>query len=262
MRILISLWRSVLTWERTSQLALGIALVLFVLDLIILANVPDLQTPALIGVVGLALAIQAIFMWGNRHMVTPYTQAQRHFIAGEFHQVIAVLTDYLENEAHPTLDALVLLGNAYRNLGQLAESKRILKQALARRPNYHFTLYALAKVALAQGDYADAMLGFEQALAQGAPDVIRFDLAHARYRAGDVVDTIPLWRVFTSAEEPHRALLAQYILCRIASETPPAPDLRDAGLPFWIAEAERFAHTPYGQVVAKDVHQLQAGLTT
>ena len=256
MRILISLFREIPKWDKASQIGLGIALLLLILLIFILASVPDLRTPALIGSVGLLLAIQGIFMWGNRNLVSPYTQAQRLFIDVNFEEVVAILKQYIADEPHPIIDALVLLGNAYRNLGQLHESEAILRIALARRKNYHFALYGVAKIRLAKGDYGEAIKHLEIALQHGAPDIIRFDLAHAMLRLGQEDEAIAILSELTSVEDAHRALFAQYVLYVDGAERPTA-SLIEAGLPFWEAEAERFHDTPYGQAIAHDVRAIK-----
>lgn len=256
MRVLVGLLREIPKWERATQVALLIAIIMLLIDLVILSTVPDLQTQAMIGAVGLLLAIQAIFMYGNRNMVTPYTKAQRHFMAGEFEQVVSVLKQYIEEEEHPVIDALVLLGNSYRNLGQLHESEAVLRIALARRKNYHFALYGVAKIRLAKGDYNEAIKHLETALNNGAPDVIRFDLAHTMLRNGNESEAIAIFREFTASPETFRALFAQYVLFVDGGEKP-SSELIEVGLPFWDAEIQRFANTPYGEAIAEDIERIR-----
>lgn len=256
MRILYGLFREIPKWDKSSQIALLIALIMLAIVVSILVTAPDLKTPASIGAVGLLLATQGIFMWGNRNMVSPYTQAQRLFIDGKFEEVVAVLKQYIADEPHPIIDALVLLGNAYRNLGQLHESEAILRIALARRKNYHFALYGVAKIRLAKGDYGEAIKHLEIALKHGAPDIIRFDLAHALLRLGQEDEAIAILRELVSVEDAHRALFAQYALYMDGAEKPSA-SLIEAGLPFWKAESERFHDTPYGQAIAHDVRAIE-----
>ena len=256
MRILVGLLREIPKWERATQFALVIAVIMLIIDLIVLSTVPDLQTQALIGAVGLLLAIQAIFMYGNRNMVTPYTQAQRHFIDGDFEQVVSILKQHIEEDEQPEVDSLVLLGNAYRNLGQLHESESVLRIALARRKNYHFALYGVAKIRLAKGDYSEAIKHLETALENGAPDVIRFDLAHAMLRSGNEVEAIAIFREFAKSAEVFRVLFAQYVLYVDGGERP-SRDLILAGLPFWEAEIQRFANTPYGDAITEDVERIR-----
>lgn len=256
MRILINLLREIPKWDRASQISLAIAIILLLIVLTVLSTVPDVQTPALIGAVGLLLAIQGIFLWGNRNMVTPYTQAQRLFVNGEFEAVVSVLKQHIEEEEHPIIDALVLLGNAYRNLGQLHESEAVLRIALARRKNFHFALYGVAKIRLAKGDYSEAIKHIETALQHGAPDVIRFDLAHAMLRNGNEAEAISIFREFANSDDAFRALFAQYVLYVDGGEKP-SRQIIEAGLPFWEAEIERFSDTLYGQSLTHDVERIR-----
>lgn len=263
MGLLVGLVQQIRNWDRPSQIALGTALVLLLVTLVVLATVPPLQTPALIGTVGLVIALQVIVLWGNRGLVTPYTKAQRHFIAGEFARARDMLKAHIaEQEAAgklPGIDALVLLGNAYRNLGQLRESESVLRVALARKPDYHFALYGVGKIRLAMGDYAEATKHFEKALRNGAPPTVRFDLAHAVLRSGDLERTLSYWESAANdeQEDPHKQLFAQFVLHDVQGADVPSADLMETGLPFWEAEAERFSDTPYGEAIRGDVQAMR-----
>ncbi|MEM9950610.1 MAG: tetratricopeptide repeat protein [Chloroflexota bacterium] len=256
MRILINLLREVPKWDRPSQLALTIATILLIIDLVILSTQDNLQTPALIGAVGLILAIQAIFMWGNRNLVTPVTQAQRQMLAGNFQGAVNTLTEYINTEEHHDLDALVLLGNAYRNLGNLEDSEKYLLQALDRRVDNHFALYGLAKTALAKGDYPFAIDHFKEALANDGHKTIHFDLALAYFKVGDPRRTVNHLQQLPTLDEPYRNLFVAYMQSEIGQSHDELHQYAD-GLVFWQAEADRFKHTPYGQSIAQDVNQLE-----
>lgn len=260
MRLLWSLVRQIRTWDRVSQSALAFALVLLAIALVILTTRPDLRTPASIGAVGLMLAVQGIILWGNRNLVMPYTQAQRHFMRGDFAAARDVLLGEIDEEAakdsRPGVDSYVLLGNAYRNLGQLSESETTLREALEIREDYHFALYGLGKTQLAQGEYDEAFQTLQRAGWAGAPDVVQFDLAHVQMRRGlfeqarQLLDTLP------PQEEPYRQLMIAH--WQHTLNNAPAPDdaLIQNGLPFWQAESERFAHTLYGRDVLNDVNSI------
>ncbi|MEO1646324.1 MAG: tetratricopeptide repeat protein, partial [Chloroflexota bacterium] len=154
------------------------------------------------------------------------------------------------------IDTLVLLGNTYRNLGNLDASRNILEQALERRDDYHFALYAYGKTALAGGEYDTAITYFQQAIDNDAPDVIAFDLVLATYLLGDNVKTQHLIAELPELDEPHRQIFLAYIkadnsLHSLDSGT------REAGIAFWQAEVERFADTPYGQAIAQETEQMK-----
>lgn len=258
MKIIWQLLKEIPQWNRASQLALALAVLLLLIAVGTLATVPQLKTYAMISLIGLLLAIQAIVMWGNRRLVSPYTQAQRHFIAGDFQQVVGILKDYIKTEDHPIIDSFVLLGNAYRNLGQLHESEAVLRLALARRKDYHFALYGVGKIRLAKGDYAEAVRQFEAALENGASPSIRFDLAHALLRAGQETAALRLFAELPDDQANYRELFKRYVLH--ITENQPCPDyqLIQVGLPFWQAEVQRFAQTPYGQALQHDVQIIES----
>jgi hypothetical protein len=56
--------------------------------------------------------------------------------------------------------------------------------------------------------------------------------------------------------EPHRALMAEYLLNRLGAAAPPLPERISAGLPYWQAVAERFRETPYGAALLNDVDEM------
>jgi tetratricopeptide (TPR) repeat protein len=253
MGILTGLLGEIRKWDSASKIALALAIMLLLLDAFILFSQPQLQTPALIGGIGLVIAIQAIFLWGNRTLVTPYSRAQQHFLKGEFEAV----RDILKAEENPNIDTLVLLGNAYRNLGQLRESESVLRIALARKPNYHFALYGLGKIRLAMGDYAEAIQHFEKALQVDAPEIIRFDKALAHYYLGENEACIAELEKMPDSGEIHRQAFSVYLFYTILNARIDT-QLVVKGLPFWEAELSRFANTAYGQALAQDVERMRA----
>ena len=261
MRTLIGLLKQIRTWDRTTKTALAIDLVLLILALIFVRTNPDLRTPALIGSAGLFIVLQIIVLWGNRNMVSIFTQAQRHYMAGEFEIVTALLRaefDTLQSEGKtPSIDALVLLGNAYRNNGQLRESESILRIAVARRPDYHFAQYGLAKTRQAVGDYNQVIQYLAEAIKRGAPEIVRFDLAFTQYLRGDDESAQSALNSIPETDEVHRILMTTYLNHELNNGQPPKRDLIDAGLPFWMAEVERFGHMPYGRDVQVIVDRLQ-----
>ncbi|PJF40853.1 MAG: hypothetical protein D6737_08175 [Chloroflexi bacterium] len=246
------------TWDTPSQVALVIALCLLVVSLFVAALGPDnLRQPSLIGFAGLILVTQVIVMWGNRVMVTPYTKAQRHYMAGEFDDACAILQQlYQQNEAD--LQAMTLLGNVYRQLGRLDESEHVLREALNEAPSHHFPLYGLGRTLLTQGRYNEAVTKIQQAFEAGAPVVIQFDLFEALYRQGneDTLRTL-IPELKDAAAEAHRRLMFQYILFRLGERTTLDDNLLREGLPHWVASVEVYAHTPYGKVLSEDVVEMQ-----
>ncbi|MFO7322282.1 MAG: tetratricopeptide repeat protein [Chloroflexota bacterium] len=242
-------------WERPAQIAVVTALVLLAL-VILLAGLgpPELRLPAIIGVVGLLLVLQLVVLWANRDLVTPFTQAQRHYLKGEFEAALRVLEQ--ERKAANAKE-LTLLGNTYRQLGRLDESETALREALAKAPGDHFPLYGLGRTLLSKGNYAEAAATLREALDAGAPPVIRSDLAEALYHAGDTeAAKTALHEASQLEQEPHRQFMNALLLWRMGTGPRPEEALLRDGLPYWQATAERFAHTPYGAAVQKDLGRL------
>lgn len=246
-------------WERPAQVGLALALALLVVVLLAAAVGPaGWRQPALIGAFGLLLAAQVIFMWANRHMVTPFTRAQRLYLAEEFDAARQLLED-LAAAGKPDVRGLTLLGNTYRQLGRLDESQEALTKALTLDPADPFPLYGFGRTLLVKGLYSEAAETFDRALAAGAPSITTIDLGEALYRQGreDQARSV-LQTNRAAAHEPHRSLLVDYLLYRLGAGGPPAREQVQAGLPFWMDSARRFQHTPYGQMLAEDVWHMQA----
>ncbi len=260
MRLLASLLRQIPTWDTSSKVAIFLAFVLLPLLLALATWGPEqLQNPAKIGAVGLLITSQLIFLWGNRGMATPYTQAQREFIKGDFESARKILEAYLD-EGKNDSDAYTLLANTYRHLGRLKESEATARHALMLRPDSHFAYYGLGGVLLAKGEYQDAVDAIQQALDLGASPVVEFDLGHAYYRLGEFEQAIGHLKAVKSTiseDEMYRKLMVVYILYQLEQQNPPTIELIEQGLPFWEASAMRFHDTSYGQALQDDVRHLQ-----
>ena len=121
-------------------------------------------------------------------------------------------------------------------------------------------MYGLGRTLLAQGEYDTAASWIEQALAQGAPDVIKSDYAEVLLRAGqqDAARAM-LTELDTSQLEASRAVMVAYL--RHQLDMPPltvTPQDAQAGLAYWHAAAGRFAHTPYGAALQQDIDAIKA----
>ncbi len=246
-------------WDKSSQVAFALALVLLLAMIGVAAFGPiGLRQPAVIGIAGLFITAQIIIMWGNRGMVTPYTTAQRHFMAGDFEASRGILEE-LRATGKADANALTLLGNVYRQLGMLDQSEAVLREALDIRPKHHFPLYGFGRTLLAKADYSEAANIIRQAIEAGAPPIVQFDLGHALYRQGQEDEVRALLETVSPlAEEPFRVLMIRYLLYRLDAGELPVVEQIEAGLPYWRASAERFRHTPYGETLAKDVDYMLA----
>lgn len=244
-------------WDRPSQIAFVIAVCVVIVLLFLLAIVPfDARQSVLIGLFGALLMLQMIVLWGNRGMVTPYTRAQRHVMNGELESARDILQKQVD-ENRANVNVLTLLGNVYRQLGELEMSEGILTKALQLRPADYFPLYGFGRTLLAKGQYAEAVEYLQQALANGAPPITQFDLGHARYRLGHVDEArADLEAVAAIVDEDYRKLMTRYLLFCIGQVEQPSPRLVQSGIAFWEASAARYQTTPFGQALARDIEHM------
>jgi tetratricopeptide (TPR) repeat protein len=245
-------------WERPAQIAFLLALPFLVVTFVLMVTGgPDIRPQATFGFIGFVLVVQVIFMWANRTMVSPYTQAQRLYLREDFEGARQLLESWIES-GQATVSAMTLLGNTYRQLGLLAESQAILTKALDKSPKDHFPHYGIGRTLLIKGEYAAAIAAIQQALDLGGPPIIRLDLGEAYYREGQrslAAEAVQL--ALPTATEPHRLLLAHFLLHQLGAGEPPAAAMLAAGLPYWAEQATRYATTPYGQALLTDVHAMK-----
>lgn len=243
-------------WDRSTRIGFATGVVMLVVALIAVPLAPPEQrTLVLIGVIAIVIVLELTVLWGNRGMISAFTQAQRAYIEGDF----LAARDTLE-AVRPKADArtLTLLGNTYRQLGQLHESEAVLSEAVDKAPNHYFPLYGFGRTLLAEGRYAEAVDAIRRALDLGAPPLVRFELGEAYYRLSQPEAAAEALRsvVGRSDAEPHRVLMAAYLLYRLGEGTPPATDVVLDGLPYWEAAAERFRETAYGTALMHDVRDM------
>jgi tetratricopeptide (TPR) repeat protein len=265
MRLFLNLIQQMKHWDRASRTALFVALALFIVLMgLSLLGQPELQTPLLIGGVGLLIVMQVVVMWGNRHMVTPFHAAQRAYLAGEFAKAQQLLEDDItqhHNEGkQPPVDHLVLLGNLYRQRGELEQSAETLRQALELEPSYHFPLYGYGRTLLVMGDYETAASFMQQSIEAGAPNNIRADVVYALYRAqawDDLQAMLP--DVNKQALEPYRHLMMVWVEHRIAQTVFSLSAFPIEAYAFWDAELERYKNNPLAQSYCQALrHDLEA----
>jgi tetratricopeptide (TPR) repeat protein len=243
-------------WDRPAQAAFALALLLLCVVLAAGALGGDtLRQPALIGAFGLFIMLQIIIMWANRGMVSDYTRAQRHFLNEDFEQARDLLEARRERGSADWRE-LTLLGNTYRQLGQIDASKAVLSEALNIRPEHHFPLYGFGRTLLVEGQYSEAARQMQQALDAGAPPPVQIDVAEAWYRAGQHEQTRAALQAVDLAADPPRALMAAYLRQRLDDAPAPSAEQIEAGLPHWQALAARFRQTAYGQALLEDVRRM------
>ncbi len=253
------LWKRFRQWDAPSQIALGLALLLLLLALNVAAWGPAALRPfALVGAFGCLVVGQGVVMWANRDMVTTYTRAQRLYMAEDFAGACALLED-MRTRGRADVRVLTLLGNAYRQRAMLDESAAVLQEALSLQPDFHFPLYGFGRTLLIQGSYAEAAAQIEQALAQGGPPVIQLDAGEAYFRLGRFEDARQRIEAgLTHTSEAYRVLMARYLLYRMDQGAVPDAALLASALPYWSAQAERYAFTAYGQALTEDIRAMQA----
>lgn len=251
-RLIVERFRAWDIWARAA-IILG---VLALIALLVIAAVlpPDQRPTALISLFVLTTVLEGIILWANRGMVTPYTQAQRYYLAEDFERARDVLAKALERRPDD-VNMLTLMGNVYRQLGELDASEQVLTDAVKLKQNAHFARYGFGRTLLVKGQYAQAAEAFRAALDAGAPAIAYIDYAEALYRVGGDSAAVreALQAGHNAAQnEAHRALLAAYLRYRIGDAPPPTPELVADGLYYWQANAERFSHTPYGAALTLD----------
>lgn len=237
-------------WDMRSKLAFGLAAVLLVIVLIVGGRLPaEARSAVVIGVIGLLVAMQGIFLYANRNMVTPFTQAQRLILDARYDEAISLLESAISDS--PETQTLTLLGSAYRMAGRVDESRQTLTKALQMSPKHHFSLYSFGRTLLASGQYAEAEDAFRRAVENGAPPFAWVDLAEAAYRTGR-----PYNGQWPNVSEPHVVMMASYLQWRMSQGKPPEPLVIENGLSYWQKTASRFAHTPYGPDLQRDIDAL------
>jgi tetratricopeptide (TPR) repeat protein len=244
-------------WERPVQIGMVIALCLLLILIVLFFLAPDdARQSVLIGISALTLVTQVIWMYGNRGMVTPVGKAQRAYMGGDYAGVLATLEpQYAAGDADST--ALMLLGNAYRQLGRLDESLALLSEAVDKYPNHHPSLYGFGRTLVIKGSYTEGADWIARALAAGGPPMLRFDLAEVYHLVGERAQARAALEA-TDVRESHQALMMAYWRWRYDDADAPDTTLIDAGICHWQALAERYAATPYGAAVAQQVFELQA----
>lgn len=259
MMFLRDLARRVPAWDASVKLALVLALLLFVCLMALgLGGPPALRLPARIGAFGVLVSGQLLFLWGNRREISPYHQAQQHFIAGDFQAAKSIL-EATPASARESVDALVLLGNAYRHLAQFDQSRAVLERALALNPRHHLAHFSHGKLCLVLGDYAAARQSIARALELGAPDIVRFELGQACFLAGDndsarvAFDGLPV----DFSDEPEQALLLAHYLRGLGAAPHPGAGPKCAGVASVRADAAKYAGTSYGDHLSLVLQQLE-----
>ena len=244
-------------WDRASKLSLALALFLLICLLALGFGGPaQLQFPARIGAFGCLLTAQLLFFWGNRRSVSPYHQAQRQYMQGEYEAARAIL-EAMPRGTRQSVDALILLGHCYRQLGQFESAGAAIDHALELKPGYHYALFAKGKLSLVSGSFVEAARELAEASEAGAPDVTLFELGQAAWMAGDEDAARLHLRRFLMADSDEEAkimLSRHYLHAMGAGEA--NPQSKPHLIQHWRDAAERYADTAYGAVLQRDIEAL------
>ena len=245
-------------WDGSTRLALGMAIALLVSLLLLgFAGPPEVRLPARIGAFGTLITLQLLFLWGKRRDISPYHQAQRRFIAGDYVATRGIL-EALPERGIESVDALVLLGNSYRNLGQFPQAQSILQRALDIKPRHHLALFSMGKLLMTQGQYQAAREHIESALEAGSPDIVHFELGQCCLLAGDKSSA----QANFLAARPHlqdtpaQAALLESYLQQLGSAK--APDIDSETLQHWRDEARKATATAYGEHLRQVIRDWEA----
>lgn len=260
MILLRALTRRWPAWDAPAKVALILALALFVLLLFLGFGGPEpIQMPARIGAFGLLLTLQLIFLWANRRDISPYHQAQQHFIAGDYQAARAVL-EAIPESSRESVDALVLLGNCYRHLSLFDLSRAALERALQRKPNHHLALFSMGKLCIVRGDYALASDMVTAALEAGAPDHTRFELGQAQFLLGERELARANFNAVTEAlaDDPAQLLMNQYYLHELGNAPGPFARFIRAEIKHWKQEAVKYAGTAYAEHIEEVLAKLES----
>jgi tetratricopeptide (TPR) repeat protein len=92
------------------------------------------------------------------------TRGRAHYLAGEYAEAIALLTDVLRDKA-PYADVYDMLGIMYHQEGRLAEAEEMFREALRINPAYTEAALNLVVTCNDLGKYADAKVVYERAMA-------------------------------------------------------------------------------------------------
>lgn len=233
-------------WDKPTQVAFVMAIILAVPALILSVTGDEtIRGYAVISLMASLFMAQLIFLWANRGLVNEYTRAQRHFLRGEFDEVIAILTAHLQNKPKD-VQVMTLLGNAYRQLGNLQASHAVLLEAVNIQPMNYFPLYGFGRTLLVAGQFSDALAIFQKTLKAGGHAITYFDMGEAAYFGGDfeIAHEALTRGLAEKAGDENRVWLAQTLLSHL--DNTPRPTLPDDSRVYWTKQATLFENTPYG----------------
>ena len=257
MKVLRALLQHIPDWDAPSKLALGMAVSLVVLNIGVMVAVPSLRPATYAALLLLVLMIQFIALWGNRHLTKPITQAQRHYLRGAFSEVIDLLQP-LRLAQTASIEELTLLGNTYRQLGDLEHSQEILSEAIDKAPNRAFPLYGMGKTMTWLGDFEGAVLYFLRAEQSDPNGVPALDVCEALYRVGRTAEARQrLAQVQAERLRPEGWVMYRLLCYHLLDESISVEaTVFEDGLAYWQGMLTRFPKSAYSASLTDEINTI------
>jgi tetratricopeptide (TPR) repeat protein len=244
------------SYERPIQLSIVIGVCVLGIALVLALISPDVRPFALAGLFGCLVVMEVAVMIANRGMIGVYSHAQSRYLQGDLDGAVRDLEAYMHTKPKAWREQ-TLLGNLYRQQGRLDISTAVLYEAVNNAPPHAFPRYGLARTLLVNGEYTAACEQLEMAAQMGSDEGVQLDLAEAYFRAGDLERARHALKNAAKREtEPYRVLLRSWLEFRVNGQPMRADDAEIAGVLFFQAAAERFAHTPYGAALHIELAEL------
>lgn len=226
----------------------------FLLLLLSIAGPPESRLWMALGLILLLVVIQVFLLFFRPPDRSAFGLAREAFMAGDFNSAAEQLEKLIT--IHPTARSYTLLGNTYRQLGRMQDSRAAIDQALKLRTNNAYALYGMGRLELAQGNFEAAAEWFDRALKAGAPGNVACDLGYAEYFLGNKDAALHTLQKTTRIMrlEPYRVYLTNAILYGLISNKvsdggkTALSNLKSAasGAAYWEAEYARFPDSAYG----------------
>lgn len=252
---------SLLRRDRRVQFAAAIGVLEWILMAGLVLVLEEDQRWMLGIVLGASTCLQLIALLWRKAPTDAFSLAQASFMRGEYEETALQLEILLLEDPHHG-QAQTLLGNTYRQLGRLDESEFTLQQAVAAAPQDAFPSYGLGRTLLAKGHFEMASQQLGHAVANGSRKATMVELALAQFLANQTEQAITTAKSAARQLqlEPYRVLMVNYLLQQLTQDQLAVAMMQrhaEAGLPYWQAEAQRFADTPYGERLTQELGRMQ-----
>jgi tetratricopeptide (TPR) repeat protein len=217
------------------------------------AGPPESRLWSALALILLLVVVQVILLFFRPPDRSAFGQAREAFMAGDY----ASAADQLEKltAIRPSARGYTLLGNTYRQLGRMQDSRTAIDRALSFRANDAYALYGRGRLELALGNFEEAAEWFDRALKAGAPGNVACDLGYAEYFLGNLDAAARTLHKTTRIMrlEPYRVYLTNAILYGMLRDKSgeagriALANLKQAagGAAYWEAEIARHPDSTY-----------------